>query len=135
MNALQKLIQRRMRELGVETWSELGRRAGLPRSTVWALGTTETRRTLPKDTTLAAVATALGVTVEELRKAAYDALGVTPDVRGGPVRIVGSAFEALSQDDQDEITSLVRRIVKTIRAGRRPVFADGSRLEVEGRPI
>jgi hypothetical protein len=103
---LQILIQRRMRELGMESWSELGRKAGLPRSTVWALGTTEHRTTLPKDTTLEAVAKALGLTAADLRHAAYDALG---PIRA--VRIVGTDFESLPEEDQEELNGVITQMV------------------------
>jgi hypothetical protein len=128
LNALQQLIQKRMDELGIDSYSELGRRAGLPRSTVWALGTTEHRTTLPKDLTLEAVARALGVTVDELRSAAYDALGGvdTTQEDGSVVHVVGADFDRLPQQTRTSINAALRSLVQ-----RRLALLEPATIETE----
>ena len=119
MNALQELIQERMNKLGIESYSELGRRAGLSRSTVWALATTEQRTTMPKLDTMRRVATALFITEDELKLAAYESLrssrppyaplpSALPYEDDDPVRVVGEDFELLPREDRNRITKMVR---------------------------
>lgn len=122
VNPLQELLQRRMDELHLSDL-QVARRAGVSRQTVWGLRTTSKRSGLPDMRTLDKIGPVLGVSPDNLRKAAYAAVGVVevfeqviPREDVGPVRVVGEDLEKLTDVERDALNERVRMEVLALVA-------------------
>jgi transcriptional regulator with XRE-family HTH domain len=118
INPLQRLIRQRMQEQG---WSygEVGRRGGLPRSTVYTLATTRNLARPPRPATLNGLAWGLDVPVAVVRSAAAESTGLHyyddelggPEASGDPERdLLIASIDELTAEDRQHVAALVESL-------------------------
>jgi len=112
MNALQKLIADYLADHPGENYSTIGRRGGLPKTTVHSLATKETRKQTPHPDTIERLARGMSVSVARVRLAAADAAGYRPDVPQemdtDEGRLIVSAWHELSEERKRELARRAR---------------------------
>ena len=118
MNALRELIERRLGERGW-SYAEAARRAGLPRSTVHHLATTEVVRRMPQLSTLRALAQGLELPQDLVHDAAAAAAGIQVYRERGQdpdVAVLIASLERLSPEDRRHVTALVESLARSATA-------------------
>ena len=115
MNALQKLIADYIADHPGENYSSIGRRGGMPRTTVHSLATTEKRKQTPQPETLEQLARGMEMPVARVRMAAADAAGYRPDVPqemdDDEGRLIVAAWHELSEDRKHELARRARYLL------------------------
>jgi hypothetical protein len=118
INPLQRLIRQRMQEQG---WSygDVGRRGGLPRSTVYTLATTRNLARPPRPATLNGLAWGLDLPVAVVRSAAAESTGLHyyddelggPAASGDPERdLLIASIDELTAEDRQHVAALVESL-------------------------
>lgn len=118
LNPLQRLIQQRLHERG---WSyrEVGRRGGLPHSTVYTLATTRNLARPPRPATIDALAKGLDVPVAAVRAAAAESTGLhyydqAPAAREDPAdrerELLIASIAELTPEDRRHVAALVESL-------------------------
>jgi hypothetical protein len=118
INPLQRLIRQRMQEQG---WSygDVGRRGGLPRSTVYTLATTRNLARPPRPATLNGLAWGLDLPVAVVRSAAAESTGLHyyddelggPEASGDPERdLLIASIDELTAEDRQHVAALVESL-------------------------
>lgn len=113
MDALQLLIQERMRELRL-SYRDVARRGGLPRSTVHHLATHGRTGRLPNPATLEHLAAGLDLPPSVVRAAAASAAGVVLDSQrvGDPeIEVLVASLARLSPADRQHVAALVHSLL------------------------
>jgi transcriptional regulator with XRE-family HTH domain len=113
MDALQLLIQERMRELRL-SYREVARRGELPSSTVHHLATHGRTGRLPNPATLERLAAGLQLPLSAVRAAAASAAGVVLDSQpvGDPeIEVLVASLTQLSPADRQHVAALVRSLL------------------------
>lgn len=117
MNALQKLIRERMRELNM-TFDDVGKRGGLSRTTVSTIVMKDSPRGTPRHDTLVKLARGLDLPVDVLRQAAAESAGyiledVTTSLKGATtLRIIAAAHEKLEERDREFLAKVAEDLVR-----------------------
>ena len=118
MNPLQRLIHRCLREDG-QSYGDIARRGGLPRSTLYTLATTRNLVRPPRPATIDALARGLDVPVAVVRAAAAESAGLhyydTP--APAPARsadagreLLIASIDELSPADRRHVAALVQSL-------------------------
>jgi hypothetical protein len=126
LNPLQRLIRQRMRE---QAWSygDVGRRGGLPRSTVYTLATTRNLARPPRPATLNGLAWGLDLPVAVVRSAAAESTGLhyyddelsEAEATGDPERdLLIASIDELSTEDRQHVLALVESLRKKAATDR-----------------
>jgi hypothetical protein len=126
INPLQRLIRERMQEQG---WSygDVGKRGGLPRSTVYTLATTRNLARPPRPATLNGLAWGLDLPVSVVRSAAAESTGLHyyddepggPGPAGDPERdLLIASIDELTTDDRRHVAALVESLRRKAAAER-----------------
>jgi transcriptional regulator with XRE-family HTH domain len=118
MNALQQLIRDRMEERGW-SYADVGRRGGIPRSTVHHLATTERLRRPPHPVTLEGLASGLGLPLDTVRTAAASAAGLVAwkEPSADPeVEVLVAALSQLSTEDRRHVLALIESLLRVDRS-------------------
>jgi transcriptional regulator with XRE-family HTH domain len=113
VDALQQLIQERMRELRL-SYREVARRGGLPSSTVHHLATHGRPGRLPNPATLQRLAAGLDLPISVIRAAAASAAGFVIDHQplGDPdIEVLVASLTLLSPADRQHVAALVRSML------------------------
>lgn len=104
------------------TYTEVARRAGIPRATVHAIATREQVRQRPKPETLDAIAGALELPPELLREAAIEAAGygfeVAEVVEDDRLRAFVATVRQLDDRDRETLSVIAQEFLE--RARREP---------------
>jgi hypothetical protein len=114
MDALQRLIHERMRELR-RSYGDVARLGGLSRSTVHHLATTHGRAgRLPNPVTLERLAAGLDLPLSVVRAAAASAAGFVLDSQDGDdpeIDVLVASLVRLSPADRQHVAALVRSLL------------------------
>jgi hypothetical protein len=113
-NALQRLIQNRMAEMGL-SYSEVARIGDLPKPTVYALATKAEHRQPPRPDTLKRLARGLSLPLSTIRQAAAEAAGyrlqeVSVDAEDG-MRVIVATYEQLNEDQQKAAVRIMKALL------------------------
>ena len=113
MNALQRLIRRRMAE---QRWSygEIARRGGLPRSTVHNLATAAKLTRPPLPATIQRLAKGLDLSVDTVRAAAASAAGYDlwqQPVADPEIDVMVAGLKRLSADERRHVQALIQSLL------------------------
>jgi transcriptional regulator with XRE-family HTH domain len=114
MNALQELIQARMRELN-RSYGEIARRGGLPRSTVHHLASNNRPVRVPNPRTLERLAVGLEVPEHVVRGAAAAAAGFVLDEQPADdpeIQVLVASLSRLSAEERRHVSALVRSMLE-----------------------
>jgi len=114
MNALQELIQTRMRELN-RSYGEIARRGGLPRSTVHHLASNHRPVRVPNPRTLERLAVGLEVPEHVVRAAAAMAAGFVLDQQPADdpeIEVLVASLARLSAEERRHVSALVRSMLE-----------------------
>jgi hypothetical protein len=114
MNALQELIQARMRELN-RSYGEIARRGGLPRSTVHHLASSNRPVRVPNPRTLERLAVGLEVPEHVVRAAAAAAAGFVLDEQPADdpeIQVLVASLSRLSAEERRHVSALVRSMLE-----------------------
>jgi hypothetical protein len=112
-DALQRLIQERMRELR-RSYGDVARIGGLPRSTVHHLASYGRSGRLPNPVTLERLATGLDLPLSVVRAAAASAAGFVLDSQVGEdpeIDVLVASLVQLSPADRQHVAALVRSLL------------------------
>jgi transcriptional regulator with XRE-family HTH domain len=112
-DALQRLIQERMLELGL-SYREVAMRGALPRSTVHHLATQGGSGRLPRPGTLERLAIGLDLPLGVIRAAAAAAAGLvveSPPVDDPDIEVLVASLSRLSPADRRHVAALVRSLL------------------------
>lgn len=113
MDALQRLIHGRMRELG-RSYGDVARRGGLPRSTVHHLATHPRVGRLPNPRTLRLLAAGLDLPLDVVRAAAASAAGLVLDsqpVDDPEAEVLVASIARLSPADRRHVAALIHSLL------------------------
>ena len=113
MDALQRLIHERMRELR-RSYSDVARAGGLSRSTVHHLATHGRSGRLPNPLTLERLAAGLDLPLSVVRAAAASAAGFVLDSQAGDdpeIDVLVASLVQLSPADRQHVAALVRSML------------------------
>ena len=120
MTAWRDLVQARIRERGW-SYAEVGRRAGLPRSTVHHLATREHFQRMPEVASLEAMARGLDLPVEVVRDAAAAAAGISvyrERADDDPeITLLIASLERLTADERRHVAALVQSLLQRTSTG------------------
>jgi len=114
MNALQELIQTRMRELN-RSYGEIARRGGLPRSTVHHLASNNRPVRVPNPRTIERLAVGLDVPEHVVRTAAAAAAGFVLDEQPADdpeIQVLVASLSRLSAEERRHVSALVRSMLE-----------------------
>jgi len=114
MNALQELIQTRMRELN-RSYGEIARRGGLPRSTVHHLASSNRPVRVPNPRTIERLAVGLEVPEHVVRTAAAAAAGFVLDEQPADdpeIQVLVASLSRLSAEERRHVSALVRSMLE-----------------------
>jgi hypothetical protein len=112
-DALQRLIQERMAELGL-SYREVALRGALPRSTVHHLATHNGSVRLPRPGTLERLSAGLGLPLGMVRSAAAAAAGLAVEstpVDDPEIEVLVASLSRLSPADRRHVAALVRSLL------------------------
>ena len=115
MNALQELIQTRMRELN-RSYGEIARRGGLPRSTVHHLASNNRPVRVPNPRTLERLAVGLQVPEHVVRAAAAASAGFVLDKQPADdpeIEVLVASLSRLSAEERRHVSALVRSMLES----------------------
>jgi transcriptional regulator with XRE-family HTH domain len=114
MNALQALIQTRMRELN-RSYGEIARRGGLPRSTVHHLASNNRPVRVPNPRTLERLAVGLDVPERVVRAAAASAAGFVLEEQPADdpeIEVLMASLSRLSAEERRHVSVLVQSMLE-----------------------
>ena len=114
MNALQELIQTRMRELN-RSYGEIARRGGLPRSTVHHLASHNRPVRVPNPRTIERLAVGLEVPEHVVRTAVAAAAGFVLDEQPADdpeIQVLVASLSRLSAEERRHVSALVRSMLE-----------------------
>lgn len=116
MNRLQRLIRDHKAATG-ETYEQIARRGGIPKSTVQNIATTEQRRQTPNPATIEGLARGLRLSIEEVRSAAGEAAGygAPPGDRDRLLVELEEYAEPLDDERKRELIALARYMMQQSR--------------------
>lgn len=122
MNALQALIQARMKELN-RSYGEIARLGGLPRSTVHHLASNNHPVRVPNPRTLERLAAGLEMPEHVVRAAAAAAAGFVLDKQPADdpeIEVLVASLSRLSAEERRHVSALVQSMLKGDRERREP---------------
>jgi hypothetical protein len=114
MNALQDLIQTRMRELN-RSYGDIARRGGLPRSTVHHLASNNRPVRVPNPRTIERLAVGLEVPEHIVRTAAATAAGFVLDEQPADnpdIQVLVASLSRLSAEERRHVSALVQSMLE-----------------------